>query len=205
MSGTLVIFVKAPIAGRVKTRLGADIGMARAAMLFRLMTAQTIAAASNGPWRTVIAIDPPAAVAEYGALWPPRFERLIQSKGDLGRRMTDAFRRAPRGPAVIIGADAPGLRAVHIRRAFSALAGNDAVFGPAADGGYWLIGFSGRRVAAGLFDRVRWSSEHALADTRANLPESWRVAELECLRDIDDSRDLEALGFEAIRRSTARL
>ncbi|HNS85429.1 MAG TPA: TIGR04282 family arsenosugar biosynthesis glycosyltransferase [Parvularculaceae bacterium] len=205
MRGTLIIFAKAPVAGRVKTRLGADIGMARAAMLFRLMTAQTVAAASNGPWRTMIAIDPPAAAAGYGALWPQRFERLIQSNGDLGRRMADVFARAPRGPAIIIGADAPGVRAVHIRKAFGALAGHDAVFGPATDGGYWLIGLAGRRAASGLFDGVRWSSEHALADTIGGLPAGFGVAMIDRLRDMDDACDLKSLGARAFFRSLARL
>jgi len=205
MTGTLIIFVKAPVAGRVKTRLGADIGMARAATLFRLLTAQTIAEATKGPWRTMIAVDPPAAADKFCALWPKRFDRLMQSQGDLGRRMADAFQRAPAGPKIIIGADAPAVRASHIRAAFKALAGHDAVFGPATDGGYWLIGLAGRRRAADLFNGVRWSSDSALADTIKSLPASFRVATLGMLRDLDDGEDLKALGPYAFCRSIARI
>ncbi|MCB2112762.1 MAG: TIGR04282 family arsenosugar biosynthesis glycosyltransferase [Parvularculaceae bacterium] len=203
MRGTLIIFVKAPVAGRVKTRLAAETGAARAAMIFRILTANTIAAVSKGPWRTMIAVDPPAAAGRFGALWPRRFDRLIQSRGDLGRRMGDAFARTPRGPKIIIGADAPDIRAAHIRAAFRALAGHDAVFGPAADGGYWLIGLAGRRPAAGLFDGVRWSSAYTLADTVKNLAAS-RIFMLATLQDIDNGADLKTHGARAFSRTNIR-
>ncbi|MCA8888252.1 MAG: TIGR04282 family arsenosugar biosynthesis glycosyltransferase [Parvularculaceae bacterium] len=205
MRGTLIIIVKAPVAGRVKTRLGAALGPARAAAMFRVLSANTLSRASAGPWRTVLAVDPPGAVAGFENLWPPRFSRIAQMRGDLGARMAAAFALAPPGPVVIIGADAPGVSARHIRAAFAALAGCDAVFGPAEDGGYWLIGLSRRRavprlLGGGLFKNVRWSSPHALADTLAGLPARFRVAMIERLRDLDDGEDFAALGARALRR-----
>ena len=194
MRGAVVIFVKAPQAGRVKTRLGAEIGMARAAALFRTMTEKTIAEAEKGPWRTALAVDPPWAAHESATFWPRRLPRTLQGPGDLGVRMAHVLQKAPHGPVVIIGADAPDLRARHLREAFHKLRGADAVFGPAEDGGYWLIGLARRRSAPGLFNGVRWSTKHALVDTLKTLPEKFEVRMLETLRDIDEAKDLSNRG-----------
>lgn len=194
MRGTVVIFVKAPRAGQVKTRLGAEIGMGRAAALFRIMTERTIAEAQKGPWRTVLAVDPPWAAHGCATFWPGRLPRVPQSAGNLGDRMARVFETAPPGPVVIIGADAPSLRARHLREAFSALRGADAVFGPAEDGGYWLIGIARRRAAPDLFKGVRWSTAHALNDTLKTLPEKFDVRMLETLADIDETSELDLLG-----------
>ncbi|NOX83887.1 MAG: glycosyltransferase [Alphaproteobacteria bacterium] len=195
MRGSVIIFVKAPRAGAVKTRLGAEIGMGRAAALFRIMTERTIAEAVKGDWRTCLAVDPPSAVTGWDSLWPPRLSRMAQAPGDLGARMAHAFNAAPPGPTLIIGADAPGLRARHLRQAFKALGRADAVFGPAEDGGYWLIGLARRRPAPNLFEGVRWSTKHALADTVKTLPGGFQVSHLETLADIDEARDLKQFGL----------
>ncbi len=204
MRGTVIIFVKAPRAGQVKTRLGADIGMGRAAALFRVMTERTIAEAEKGGWRVMLAVDPGSALHGWDALWPPHLGRMAQGPGDLGARMKRVLGAAPQGPVVIIGSDAPGFRARHLYQAFAALGRADAVFGPAADGGYWLIGFACRRPIAisgpDLFDGVRWSTKHALKDTRKSLPPAYIVLMLEQLHDIDDASDLAALGAHATAR-----
>lgn len=200
MRGQVVIFVKAPRAGRVKTRLGADIGMGRAAALFRIMTAHTIGEAEKSGAPVALAVDPPAAVRGWNALWPPRLPRYPQGRGDLGKRMGRFLTGVGEGPLVIIGADAAGLRARHLRAAFRALRNADAVFGPAADGGYWLIGLARRRAAPNLFEDVRWSTRHALDDTLKSLPKAFRVVMLETLKDIDSAEDLSALGSHATAR-----
>lgn len=193
-TGVLIVFLKAPRAGRVKTRLGRKVGMGRAAALFRHMSAATLAQAGKGPWRKVIAVDPPADRLAWRCLWPREFERLAQANGDLGERMKAAMRALPGGPVVIIGADAPAVRARHIRDAFAALGRADAVFGPADDGGYWLIGLARRRRAPDLFANVRWSSPQTLADTLASIPPTFSVALLPTLKDIDEPEDLAASG-----------
>jgi hypothetical protein len=203
MKGTLIVFIKAPVAGRVKTRLAKAVGPARAAAIFRQLTVQTIAEARKGEWRTILAIDPPTAAEGFSTLWPPELDRVVQARGDLGARMSAAFDVAPAGPAIIIGADAPGMRARHIRGAFRALAGADAVFGPSDDGGYWLVGLARRRAAPHLFRDVRWSSRHTLKDSVKSLPASFRSASVNRLRDIDDGADLKALGKRAFMRSLA--
>jgi rSAM/selenodomain-associated transferase 1 len=194
MRGTLIVFLKSPRAGRVKTRLGREVGMGRAAMLFRRMTEITLRETRNGSWRTVLAIEPPAELHANASLWGYNCPRVAQAPGDLGARMAAAMRAVAAGPVVIIGADAPGLRARRIADAFAALGSADAVFGPAEDGGYWLIGLARRRPAPRLFDGVRWSSSHALADSIASLPPSFATAFLPVLRDIDDAKDLRAHG-----------
>ena len=200
MRGTLVIFVKAPKAGRVKTRLGAEIGMGTAAALFRIMTMRTILEAEKSGARVVLAVDPDSSVYGWDSLWPPRLPRVAQGPGDLGERMGRFLGGVGEGPLAIIGADAPGLRARHLRAAFAALRGADAVFGPAADGGYWLIGLARRRSAPDLFRGVRWSTRHALTDTLASLPPTFRLARLETLSDIDDAADLVHFGLHATAR-----
>ncbi len=194
MRGTLVIMVKAPVAGRVKTRLGREIGMGRAAAIFRVLTKRTLMEAQKGDWRTVLAVDPPVAARDTAQFWPPDISRIAQGRGDLGARMSHVFRESPPGPVIIIGADAPGLRARHLRGAFHSLKGADAVFGPAEDGGYWLIGLSRKRAAPELFDGVRWSSKHALNDTLKSLPDNYSTRMLQLLGDIDEAADLALLG-----------
>jgi hypothetical protein len=90
-----------------------------------------------------------------------------------------------------VGSDIPGVRAADVAAAFRALDGRaDAVFGPAEDGGYWLVGLGPRRPRD-PFRGVRWSGPHALADTLANC-RGRRVALLRRLRDVDDAADLAA-------------
>ena len=197
----LVIFLKAPVAGRVKTRLAKSLGAGRAAAIYRRLTANTIAHAAAGRWRTVLAVDPVTALSGFESLWPRRLARIAQGGGDLGRRMRRIFDRPEAGPILIIGSDAPAVRASHIRAAFKALEGADAVFGPADDGGYWLIGLARRRGRAPAFKGVRWSSAHALGDTIRTMPEHWRIMRLERLADVDDFADLAAAGPGALRRA----
>jgi glycosyltransferase A (GT-A) superfamily protein (DUF2064 family) len=89
-------------------------------------------------------------------------------------------------PTLIVGSDIPDLSCRHASAAFKALRNHELVFGPSKDGGYWLVGAAqGVRVDA-LFERVRWSTKHALCDTLENVRQGARVAFLEPLADIDD-------------------
>lgn len=187
----LFIMVKEPRPGRVKTRLGAGIGMGAAARWFREQSGGLIRRLSADPrWETVLAVAPDRAGLE-SRVWPTTLPRWPQGAGDLGDRMGRIFREAPPGPVLIIGADIPGVGRRDIAAAFRALGSADAVFGPAEDGGYWLMGLSRRRKAApaGLFRNVRWSTEHALRDTAATMPGA-RIANVRTLRDVDTAEDL---------------
>jgi len=115
--------------------------------------------------------------------------RVAQGSGDLGDRMGRVIDAMPPGPVCVIGADIPGVSRAAVAEAFAALGTSDAVFGPAPDGGYWLVGLKRMRGHAGLFEGVRWSSEFALADTVASLRGA-RVAFVRELRDVDTVADL---------------
>lgn len=203
---TLIIFAKFPQAGRSKTRLGKSIGMARAASLFRFMTQKTIntacaVRARNPNMRIVLAVDPPKTLGARCPYWNVDVERIAQRGDSLGDRMKNAMRDVPNGPTIIIGADAPQITSLHILDAVNALKGNDAVFGPAYDGGYWLAGFAGRKGAPDLFEKVRWSSSTTLSDTINSMPSQFTVAKLEVLRDIDEKEDLDQLEWNELSLS----
>jgi len=182
---TVFVFARAPRLGAVKRRLGREIG-ARAALRFHRATLLALlrGLCADRRFRTVLAVTPDAARFPL----PHRVARVGQGGGDLGARMHRATRRVPRGRVVIIGCDIPQARAADVREAFRALGSASAVFGPAEDGGYWLVGLSPRRPGR-PFAGARWSTRHALADTLANF-RGRRVALLRRLRDVDTAADL---------------
>ncbi len=196
--GHLVIMARAPRLGAVKRRLARDLGDLAAWRFYRLAAAAVLRRLGRDPrWRTWLAVTPDRAARARRGLWPLRCDLLCQGPGDLGARMGRLLQGLPPGPAVIVGSDIPDLRAAHIARAFRLLGDHDWVFGPASDGGYWLVGARRRRAPPRLaFTGVRWSSKHALADSLANLKGA-RVAFLEELDDVDTGEDLT--------RVTARL
>jgi rSAM/selenodomain-associated transferase 1 len=186
--------VKEPHPGRVKTRLGADVGQVQAAWWFRHQSGRLIRTlCADRRWETQIAVSPDHE-GLTSRVWPRQIARIAQGQGDLGERMARVFRAAPRdanpGPVVIIGADIPAVTSAHIARAFKALGDHQAVFGPAFDGGYWLIGLKHTTTMPRRWLKdVRWSSEHALADSMACLPGK-RIAMIDILRDVDTAADL---------------
>ncbi|WP_425093059.1 TIGR04282 family arsenosugar biosynthesis glycosyltransferase [Tropicimonas sp. S265A] len=189
MRPTLVIMVKEPRPGRVKTRLGRDIGMVAAAWWFRHQSARLIRRLTDRRWRLVLAVSPDVE-GLASRVWPETLARVPQGAGDLGDRMGRVFRSLPPGPVVIIGADIPDIAPPHIAEAFNALGQADAVLGPAPDGGYWLVGLARRQaVPARLFDGVRWSTAHARLDTEASMF-GLRIARVATLRDVDTAADL---------------
>lgn len=189
MRKTVVVMLKEPRAGRVKTRLGRDIGMTQAAWWFRHQTRALLRRIADRRWQVVLAISPDAALKT--SAFARRFDRMPQGRGDLGARMARVMRRCPPGPVVIIGGDIPGIQTSHLAAAFGALGRNEAVFGPALDGGYWLVGLHRTRIPAGAFQGVRWSSPNALGDTINSLGRA-RVALIDTLSDVDTAADLSA-------------
>ena len=179
MKGTVFVFARVPRLGTVKRRLACDVGDRAALRFHKVMLRRLLRAlARERRFATVIAATPDRARAR----WPVRLPVIGQGHGDLGARMAGALARGRR--TVVVGCDIPDLTAGDIHAAFRALGRADAVFGPAEDGGYWLVGFGPRRPAR-PFANVRWSTEHALADTLANF-RGFRVALLRRLSDVDD-------------------
>jgi rSAM/selenodomain-associated transferase 1 len=181
--------LKEPRAGRVKTRLGREIGITAAAWWFRHQVARLLRRLEDPRWRLVLAMAPHRALSTRA--FPAHLPRVPQGEGDLGDRMARILRSLGPGPVLIIGGDIPSIQPSHIAQAIRALGDHDAVFGPAEDGGYWLIGLQSARIPATLLQGVRWSTEHALADSVATLPGA-RVAYLATLRDVDTAKDLSA-------------
>ncbi len=196
------MFARAPRRGTVKRRLAAAIGDGPALRFYRSTLLDLLRRLGRDPrWTTWLALTPDRA-AVGSRRWPGRPRPIPQGGGDLGARMGRVLRPAPRscgrprapglppGAVVIVGSDIPGLGRGHVAAAFRALGAAPVVIGPAADGGYWLIGARRRpHPPAGLFRAVRWSTRHALADTLAGLPAGTRVARLDTLPDIDDGED----------------
>ncbi len=188
MRDTVFVFARAPRLGAVKRRLAREIG-ARAALYFHRATLLALlrVLAAERRVRTILAQTPDRPRFRL----PLQVARVGQGGGDLGARMQRAAARVPHGRVVIIGCDIPDARAADVVAAFRALGRADAVFGPAEDGGYWLVGLSPRRPAR-PFAAVRWSTAHALADTLANFC-GRRVTFLRTLRDVDTAQDLHGL------------
>jgi rSAM/selenodomain-associated transferase 1 len=185
----LVIMAKSPHLGRVKRRLGREIGDVAAIRFYRSCLAHTALRLARDPrWRTLLAIDPDCDIARRFSALPTGLACVKQGKGDLGRRMQRLFAGLPPGPTLIVGSDIPALRPIHIAEAFARLGRADAVLGRAPDGGYWLIGLKRTPKVLAPFARVRWSGPHALADTLANL-EGMRVAFAATLTDVDTEKE----------------
>jgi len=185
MKDTVVVFARAPRLGTVKRRLAKDIGD-RAALRFHTSTLIRLLRdlLRDRRFRTVLAMTPDGARDRL----PVRVTRIPQGRGDIGQRMHAACARFLTGKVAIIGSDIPDANAADPRAAFRALGRHDAVFGPAEDGGYWLVALGPRRPAQ-PFVNARWSTKHALADTLRNFRRH-RVARLRMLRDVDTADDL---------------
>ena len=184
------MIAKAPVAGRVKTRLCPPFSPAAAAALAEAALRDTLAAVRGVPGvRRVLVLD--------GAPGPwvgPGIDVVPQRGDGLGERLAAAFADLG-GPALVVGMDTPQLTAAHLRAALAALAGRDAVLGPALDGGYWGIGLAAPHPRA--FAGVPMSRADTCERQRAQLRRlglSW--AEAAPLRDVDDVADARAVARE---------
>jgi rSAM/selenodomain-associated transferase 1 len=186
----LILFARAPRLGVGKSRLARDIGRLQAWRFYRGTLQTMIRRLQPGPWTLTIAV----AAQDDGT--HPAFAGLpvlVQPRGDLGARMSGVLRHMPPGPAIIIGTDIPGIQPCHIHQAFHKLGTNDAIFGPADDGGYWLVGLARRRPVPYAFMRnVPWSTPDALTATLATLPAEMCVGFLDPLSDVDDGASYAA-------------
>jgi len=184
---------KAPLAGFAKTRLIPALGAAGAAALANRLLQHALGAALQarlGPVDLCCAPDRHHPLLQQHAT-QPGLALSDQGDGDLGERMSRAFDRWwPLAHRVLMtGTDAPALDAQVLQRAAKALDAADAVFVPAADGGYALVGL--RRPAPSLFTGVAWSTASVMATTRRHLAAAGlRHAELDTLPDIDEAADL---------------
>ena len=187
----LIIFVKAPRPGHVKTRIAEVIGPQPAADAYLALVGILIGNLRTLP-NVEVRYTPDDAYLEIPQWVQPTWKTAPQGQGDLGGRLANAFREGFRNGAdrvVIIGSDAPEISREDIEAAWSALDDQDLVLGPAEDGGYWLIGLKSEQPA--LFDGISWSSSAVFKETmdRARAG-GLKVHLLRKLHDIDTIEDL---------------
>ena len=192
----LLVFLKAPRPGQVKTRLAAEIGDEAAARVYRGLAERVLAqTAPEAPdtYRRLVFFTPADAHAEIAA-WLPGETLVAQEGADLGQRMDGAFAEAfARGAtrAALVGTDVPRLTRAHVREALAALGQQAVVIGPAADGGYYLVALRERRPE--LFRGVDWGTAGVCSATVERASSlGLAVHFLEPLRDVDTAADLLA-------------
>jgi len=192
----IMVFARAPVPGQCKTRLIPVLGEQGAAQLHEKLVRRALAAACEAlPAAVELWCTPDGTHAFFAACardYPIALQR--QGEGSLGQRMQRAIAQALRdhGRAILIGSDIPALDAAYLASAAAALDQAPAVFGPAEDGGYVLVGL--RCEAPALFEGIAWGGPLVMAQTRAQLVRLGIAAiELATLRDLDRPEDLAGL------------
>jgi rSAM/selenodomain-associated transferase 1 len=190
----LIMFVKAPRPGEVKTRIAESIGAQAACDAYLALVEVLI-----GNLRTLsnvqVRYTPDDALLEIPQWVQPTWKSAPQGHGDLGQRLAKAFDDAFSAGAervVTIGSDCPEITQQDIESAWAALDDHDVVLGPAEDGGYWLIGL--RSPQRALFENVAWSSTTVFEETLSRATDTGlAVRVLRKLSDVDTMEDLRKL------------
>ncbi len=187
-----MIFYRNPQLGRVKTRLAATVGEEKALEIYMSLSIHTREITEDLPFAKSVFYT---EEVQSGDLWPDDvYKKTVQAGSDLGERMYNAFVwgfEKGYDAVCIIGTDCYELTAAIIKDGFSALNSADVVIGPAADGGYYLLGMSAAR--RDVFINKKWSTETVFADTVKDLAaDNSSYVQLPVLRDVDSEDDLPA-------------
>ncbi|MFF5981733.1 DUF2064 domain-containing protein [Streptomyces olindensis] len=187
-TATVLVIAKEPVPGRVKTRLTPPFTPQEAAALAEAALTDTLHAVLRAPaGRRVLVLD-----GTPGPWLPPGFEVLPQASGGLDERIAAAFELCDSGPALLIGMDTP-----HVTPDLLAGVGrdgHDAWFGPAADGGFWALGFADPTRAGACVRGVPMSTGHTGTVQRRRLAEAGlTIGDLPTLRDVDTAADAAAV------------
>lgn len=191
MENALIIFIKNPVEGNVKTRLAKDIGHPKALTIYKYLLAYTRKLSSSVQANRLLFYDNEVAVGDEWA--ESNFKKFPQTGEDLGSRMFNAFQTAEskgNRNIIIIGSDCIQLTSELIKHAFSELERHDFVIGPAKDGGYYLLGMKYPEIR--VFENKRWSTSTVFTDTLKDIKGlSKTVFVLPELTDIDTLADLD--------------
>ncbi len=194
----VVVFVRYPRPGRVKTRLARGVGDRAAAALYKAMAERTVLCARELKLSLPVDVEImfEGGSVESMALWLGRGLRYVRQSGeDLGRDMAESFRTSFADGykrVVLIGSDCPLLDGHILKAAFASLDVHDVVIGPAADGGYYLIGM--KRYHPSLFEGIEWGCDEVFEDTKREVRRmGLSLYELPVLSDIDRASDLSVL------------
>lgn len=189
LQDTLIVFVKNPEKGKVKTRLASVSGDDAALRIYQFLLEKTRSAALGVECSRLLCYSEYVPATDD---WPDAaFLKAVQAPGDLGQRMASAFHRAflsGAQKAIIIGSDCPELDSRLIREAFEALDNTDFVIGPARDGGYYLLGM--KQFTPEIFRGIPWSTATVAEDTFRiihSLDKEYTL--LPQLSDIDEYED----------------
>lgn len=197
----ILLFIKAPVKGEVKTRLAAALGDDAALDLYRRFVLDILDTLDRTGIPVSICYSPSDSGNSVARWLGPGRHYQPQEGADVGERMQNAFQQAFSGGAtraVLIGSDIPDLPAQVLSDAMAGLLTHDAVIGPALDGGYYLVGFRSDTFLPGIFRGIEWSTDTVLTGTLAVFAREGRaVLRLPPWRDVDtleDLRDLSARG-----------
>ena len=197
MQNVLGIFAKQPVAGRVKTRLGEQIGFEAAAELYESFLRDILGRFENTADRRVLGIAPDTSECRHWfAQFDSKYELWAQPDQSLGGRIQAFFGEycGETSRVVLIGSDSPSLPTRFIADAFAALDNHACVIGPASDGGYYLIGLAADAVSAGLFEGIEWSTSSVFKQTIAKIAAAeLTLSILPIWYDVDSTDSLELL------------
>jgi hypothetical protein len=201
----LGLFAKWPCPGQVKTRLAAATSPAWAAQVAEVFLLDLLDRLAAVPARRVVAFTPRQAEPDFAAVAKDRFDLLPQVEGDLGRRLAAFIEGELQSGAervVVLGTDSPTVPLPYVEQAFAELEHADVVLGPAADGGYYLVGCA--RQVPPIFEGIAWGTAEVLAQTIARLHDTrHRLALLPPWYDVDTLDDWRMLRghLAALRRA----
>ena len=192
----ILLFVKFPIKGQVKTRLASHIGPEAALRLYESFVLDTLVLLKNFN-AVMICFDPADSRDQFEQWLGGEYAYIAQTGRDLGQRMKNAFERSfdvGFQKAILIGSDIPDLPVKFLSEALDALDSNEAVIGPSSDGGYYLIGFARTSFLPVAFDGVAWSTSTVCEQTLTILNEhKLNVHLLPEWSDVDTAADLQSL------------
>jgi rSAM/selenodomain-associated transferase 1 len=192
----VLLFIKAPIKGQVKSRLAADVGEETTLELYKNFVLDIVETVEKSAYPFRICFYPAESEKNVAAWLGQQYLYLTQEGSDLGLRMGNAFRRIfleGFTSALLIGSDIPDLPSAVIQSAFESLKKNDVVIGPAADGGYYLIGFNNNSFLPRIFQGIAWGTNTVFLKTldilkgaslRVHLAPEWK--DVDALGDLRD-------------------
>ena len=189
----LIIFVRNPELGKVKTRLAKTIGKENALSIYNQLLLHTMNTTETLECDLFVFYD---TIINDDDIWKDTiYNKKTQFGNNLGERMKNAFQELFNlgyKNCIIVGSDLFDLQAKHIKEAFDKLEKNDVVIGPAEDGGYYLLGL--KKMVPALFSNKNWGTQTVLKDTLNDLVK-FSVDLLETLNDIDTFEDLEKSNY----------
>ena len=203
----VILLLKDPHAGGVKTRLALELGEGLAVDLYRGFIQDELSALEASGVRHAISFFPPGALSSLRTWLGPSLSYHPQRGKDHPERLMNTFIDAfSRGEdrVMVMASDVPDIDPAVLREADASLRESDAVIGPSPDGGYYLIGFRRSTFREGVFKGIAWSTERAFSETAAKLA-GLAVHLLPPWPDVDTARDLEALvrrGRDSVFRSS---